>query len=65
MLNLLTSLTPNYFTAQERSESNLWQLEDANRGDFEKIADIQSLHLLPFYHCGKATVTTPIRMLVS
>ncbi|MCY7335974.1 MAG: hypothetical protein LH613_07130 [Chamaesiphon sp.] len=64
-MNLFTSLKPNYFTAQERGESNLWQLEDANRGDFEEISDIRSLHLLPFYHCGTATVTTPLQMLVS
>jgi hypothetical protein len=64
VLNLFTSLKPNYFTAQERSEKNLWQLEDANRGNFEET-DIQSLHLLTFYHCGKPTVTTPLQMLVS
>ncbi|WP_373545280.1 hypothetical protein [Chamaesiphon sp.] len=64
MLNLLTSLKPNYSTAQERSQSSLWRLEDANRDNFEET-DIQSLHLLLFYHCGTATVTAPLRMLVS
>jgi carotenoid cleavage dioxygenase-like enzyme len=60
------SLHPNYFTAQQPGERNLWQLEFADRGNCAqlsnmKIAAKKLLHLLSLKHCGKPTVITSLR----
>jgi carotenoid cleavage dioxygenase-like enzyme len=60
------SLRPNYFTAQQRGERSLWQLEFADRGNCAQLSNMniaatKLLHLLPLKHCGKPTVITSLR----
>jgi hypothetical protein len=60
------SLLPNYFTAQQRGECNLWQLEFADRGNYAQISNMAiaartSLHLLPLRHCGKPTAIASLQ----
>jgi hypothetical protein len=70
VFNLAFSINPNNFIALKLDGSSLWQLEHACQGDRDEMmniaaADLKPLHLLPFDHCGKTTVITPLCSLPS
>jgi aminoglycoside phosphotransferase len=70
VFNLTSSISPNNFIALKLDGSSLWQLEHACQGDRDEMkniaaADLKSLHLLPFDHCGKTTAVTPLCTLLS